>query len=376
MNSSLITKYKSAIILPLALTVFLASCTGTSTTKSWVVSTFAGTGRAGKADTAAATDSTAAVEATFDYPHGVAVDSSGNIYVADRFNHLIRKITSEGVVSTFAGSTKGYHDATGEAARFFGPRAVAVDSSSGDVYVADTKNNCIRKITKEGVVTTIAGMAGKFEWGDEEGTGTAARFFNPSGVAVDSSGIVYVADTGNNRIRKITISGGVGTVTTLAGSGIVGFVDGAGDEAQFNAPFGVAVDSSDNVYVADSFNNCIRKITLKTNFKPDAEEDEVTVSTLAGNGGARGGHHDATGEAAQFDYPMGVAVDSSGNVYVTDWRNDRIRKITSEGVVSTFAGDGDTTRFDGPFGVAVDSSGKNLYVADSANNRIRKIEYK
>ena len=306
MNSLSMGKYRPAVILTLALTVFLASCTGTSTTKSWVVSTFAGTGRAGAADTSAPGVSPV-VAAQFDNPFGVAVDSSGNIYVADKDNHLIRKITSEGVVSTFAGD------------------------------------------------------------------GTTALFNNPFGVAVDSSGNVYVADCNNNRIRKITKAG---AVSTLAGSGIVGFVDGAGDEAQFNAPFGVAVDSSDNVYVADSFNNCIRKITLKTNFKPDAEEDEVTVSTLAGNGGARGGHHDATGEAAQFDYPMGVAVDSSGNVYVTDWRNDRIRKITSEGVVSTFAGDGDTTRFDGPFGVAVDSCGKNLYVADSANNRIRKIEYK
>ena len=136
MNSLSMGKYRPAVILTLALTVFLASCTGTSTTKSWVVSTFAGTGRAGKADTAAATDSTAAVEATFDYPHGVAVDSSGNIYVADRFNHLIRKITSEGVVSTFAGSTKGYHDATGTEAQFAAPVGVAVDSS-GNLYVAD-----------------------------------------------------------------------------------------------------------------------------------------------------------------------------------------------------------------------------------------------
>ena len=189
--------------------------------------------------------------AHFDYPTGVAVDSSSNVYVADTWNHRIRKITSAREVSTLAGSTEGYKDATGTAATFNEPYGVAVDSS-GNVYVADRSNNRIRKITSTGVVSTLAGSTE----GYKDATGTAATFNSPADVAVDSSGNLYVADRLNHRIRKITPEG---VVSTLAGS-TEGYKDATGTTAQFNRPNGVAVDSSGILYVADSGNHRIRSI--------------------------------------------------------------------------------------------------------------------
>ena len=212
-----------------------------------------------------------------------------------------------GVVTTLAGSgTSGFADGTGSAAQFWNPNGVAVDSS-GTVYVADSNNQRIRKITSAGVVTTLAGSSTA---GSADGTGSAAQFYYPQGVAVDSSGIVYVAGY-SNRIRKITSAG---IVTTLAGSGTQGFADGTGSAAQFNTPFSVAVDSSGTVYVGDSYNHRIRKIT-----------SAGVVTTLAGSSTA--GFADGTGSAAQFYNPFGVAVDSSGTIYVGDLSNQRIRKI-------------------------------------------------
>ena len=181
--------------------------------------------------------------AQFNYPSGVAVDGAGNVYVADCHNHRIRKITASGVVSTLAGSgTSGYADGTGTSAQFDYPTGVAVDGA-GNVYVADSDNHRIRKITASGVVSTLAGST----YGYTDGTGTSAKFYYPRGVAVDGAGNVYVADRVNHRIRKITASG---VVSTLAGSA-QGYTDGTGTSAKFYYPFGVAVDGAGNVYVAD-----------------------------------------------------------------------------------------------------------------------------
>jgi hypothetical protein len=305
--------------------------------------------------------------ARFYAPTGVAVDRAGTVYVADRYNSTIRKITPAGEVTTLAGSAgqQGSADGTGSAARFYWPNGVAVDNS-GTVYVADTSNFTIRKITPAGEVTTLAGSVGQS--GSADGAGTAARFNAPCGVAVDSEGNVCVADRDNHMIRKITPAGEVTTVAGAPGQWGSGSADGAGSAARFSWPYGLAVDTSDNVYVADTANHTIRKIT------PAGE-----VTTLAGTAGYIGSD-DGTGSAARFYYPSGVTVDSADNVYVADSESQTIRKITPAGEVTTLAGSareigsddgtGSAARFYGPSGVAVDGGG-NVYVAD--NHTIRKI---
>jgi hypothetical protein len=330
-------------------------------TPAGAVTTLAGNpGMPGSADAAGAA-------ARFNSPSGVAVDSAGNVYVADRGNHTIRKVTAAGVVTTLAGTsgTSGTTDDTGTAARFALPSSVAVDSA-GDVYVADSDNDTIRKVTAAGVVTTLAGVARKL--GSADGTGAAALFHSPTGVAVDSAGNVYVADYDNDTIRKVTAAG---VVTTLAGvARKSGSVDGIGAEARFDGPHGVAVDSASNFYVADSDNDTIRKVTAAG-----------VVTTLAGTAKMSGGA-DGTGAAARFNFPISVAVDSAGNVYVADYDNHTIRKITAAGVATTLAGTagmsgsadgaGAAARFDSPSDVAVGNDG-NLYVADRGNHTIRKV---
>ena len=332
-------------------------------TPAGVVSTLAGlAGDIGSADGVGSA-------ARFRGPAGVAVDTAGNVYVADGTNYTIRKITPAGMVSTLAGlaGSIGSANGTGNAARFYAPHGVAVDSA-GNVYVADSSNHTIRKITPAGVVSTVAGLARNF--GNSDGTGSVARFQFPKGVAVDSAGNVYVADSDNFTIRRITASGMVSTLAGLAGSS--GSADGTGSVARFQVPKGVAVDSAGNLYVADTINDTIRKIT-----------PAGAVSTLAGFPGIfNGGSADGTGSAARFNVPSGLAVDSIGNVYVADTENYTIRKITPAAVVTTLAGlagtigsadgTGSAARFYYPSGVAVDDAG-NAYVADRNNHTIRKI---
>ncbi|HWF19290.1 MAG TPA: hypothetical protein VG754_08480 [Verrucomicrobiae bacterium] len=303
--------------------------------------------------------------ALFNGPEGVAVDVGGNVYVADAGNDMIRKITPAGLVTTLAGSAgnPGSANGTGTNAFFYAPQGIAVDISS-NVYVADYGNHAIRKITPAGVVSTLAGSVGTA--GSINGTGTSALFYEPEGVAVDALGNVYVADTANDMIRVINVAG---MVSTLAGStGNYGSVNANGTNALFNSPEGVAVDSTGNVYVADTGNNLVRKITVLG-----------AVSTLAGSGNA--GSQDGMGTNAQFWGPVGISTDSAGNLYVADYFNGTVRKITSAGAVSTLAGSASNGSADGPDanarfsvaqGVAVDTS-SNIYVADAANNTIRKI---
>lgn len=263
--------------------------------------------------------------ARFKNPAGIAIDSSDNIYIADTYNHSIRKVTAAGVVTTFAGSAvsgAGVTDATGSAARFNTPNGVAVDSS-GNVYVADTFNHTIRKITSGGVVTTLAGLAGTA--GTTDATGASARFNFPSGIAIDPGGAyLYVSDTSNSTIRKIAISGA--TVTTLAGlAGTAGHVDGTGAAAKFDMPTGLTVDSSANVYVADKNNQVIRMV-----------DSAGVVTTFAGVY-ANNGSVEGPVATAKFNYPKGIVINASNEIFIADTTNHTIRKITSN-VVSTIAG--------------------------------------
>jgi hypothetical protein len=323
---------------------------------------------AGRAGTPGDLDGTG-VEARLSKPKGIAVDGSGNAFFADEGNQLIRKVTSAGVVTTLAGlplalqppsnGVVQFPDGTGSAAFFGAPSGMAIDSN-GTLYVTD--QFVIRKVTSAGVVTTIAGGTE----GSMDGTGSAAEFRNPVGVAVDKNGTLYVADTGNDTIRTISLTG---LVTTLAGfSGQSGSADGTGSAGRFSAPTGVAVDSAGNVYVADSGNFTVRKVT-----------PTGVVTTLAGTAGSPGSV-DGTGSAALFFAENGIAVDAGGNVYVAE-ANNTIRKITSAGVVTTLAGisntagssngTGSAALFNNPVGIAVDADG-DMLVTDSNNSTIRK----
>jgi sugar lactone lactonase YvrE len=310
--------------------------------------------------------------ARFKKPSGLAIDGTGNLFVVDSYNYTIRKIViATGVVSTIAGSpAKGDSvDGTGAEARFYLPEGVACDGD-GNLFVADSVNNTVRKIVvATGVVTTFSGSAG--HQGSTDGTGTSARFYSPRDVAADGAGNLFVADAANNTIRKIVIA--TATVTTLAGSPAqAGSTDGTGAEARFSSPQRVTSDGSGNLFVADSNNATLRKIVIATG----------AVTTLAGSPG-RTGATDGTGAAARFHYPVGIVSDGAGNLFVADDGNATLRKVViATGAVTTFAGfadalnstDGTGTdaRFSYPLGLAIDGAG-SLFVSDSQNATIRKV---
>jgi serine/threonine protein kinase, bacterial len=320
------------------------------------VTTFAGSGAA------ASSDGTGGA-ASFNVPTGVAVDAAGNLYVSEYAGNRIRKVTAAGVVTTLAGSgAAAFADGTGAAASFNGPTGVALDAQ-GAVYVADGGNHRIRKVTPMGEVTTLAG-SGTAAFA--EGIGAAASFDRPTNLAADPAGNLYVADAGNERIRKVTPAR---AVTTLAGSGTAAFADGTGGAASFSEPSGVALDAAGTILVVDLNNYRIRKITAG-----------AVVTTLAGSG-AFTPFSNGTGAAATFFNSAGIAVDGAGNAYVADFGNRRIRRVTPAGAVTTLAGSGAAFLADGtgsgasfssPDGIAVDALGK-VYVTDSSSHRIRKL---
>lgn len=322
------------------------------------ISTFVGNGTSGYVDGTG-------TNARFNNPNYIDFDSLGNLYVTDQVNQRIRKITPSGVVSTFAGnSTFGFANGLGTAAQFYDPQGITVDPSD-NVYVVDSSGNRIRKITPAGMVTTIAGSNTGVA-GYAEGTGSAALFSQPIGITSDSLGNVYVSDQINHRIRKITPSG---VVTTFAGNGTSGSTDGTGNDVRFFYPRGLATDNQNNIYVADNFSQKIRKIT-----------PSGVVSTVAGSGAV--GHDDGTAASATFNYPSALTVDSAGNIYVSDRSNHLIRKISTNGIVSTLAGNltsgytngpASSAQFYYPQGLALDAS-ENLYICDFSNNTIRKAQ--
>jgi ELWxxDGT repeat protein len=314
------------------------------------------------------------VKAAFQSPRAVAADTDGTLYVADTANHVIRKISPNGTVTTLAGKVgvAGELDAAGVSATFSSPQGIAVvtsGTSKGVVYVADTGNHTIRRITPEGVVTTPAGDGGSP--GSVDGAGGSARFRNPRGVAVNSTGTtVYVADTGNHTIRSIAISGTTtisATVSAVAGTALSpGDVDATGTGARFRDPSAIALDNQERLYVADAGNHKLRRIV------------SGVVTTLAGNGTA--GNANGSGTAARFSSPQGVTSDSSGtNIYVGDTGNHLLRRVTSAGAVTTLAGTGAAGAADGAGALAsfnglqglILQSG-SIYVADTTNHTIRR----
>ncbi len=301
--------------------------------------------------------------AGFNGPFGLAFAPDGTLFVADTDNNMIRQITPAGVVSTLAGdhTTPGYLDGIRTAARFQSPRGIAIDAS-GTAYVTDYENHMIRRITAAGVVDVFAGSTTPDY---VNGTGTSAQFQNPWGIVLDANGNLFVADQNNHVIRKITPAG---EVSTFAGNGTPGFLDANGVNAQFNQPTGLAIDGAGNLYVGDQSNNRIRKIT------PTGD-----VSTFAGSGSSLS--TDGTGILAGLSAPHGVATDAGGNVYVAEPSTYSIRKISPTQVVTTLAGrgtwgyqdgPGDSAKFSDTMGLAVDHNG-DVFVADRSNNTIRKI---
>ena len=307
-----------------------------------------------------------AFDATFNNPHGIAVGMDGTVYTADRWSHTIRKMTLDGMVTTLAGTAgvSGDADGVGQTALFYEPWGLCVDHV-GNVFVADTRNNKIRKITADGTVSTVAG-SGNF--GTSNGMGTAATFGNPTGIEADTEGNLYVADHLTHIIRKIDA---LGFVTTIAGKPYqMGDDDGIGNQASFRRPYGLTLDLEGNILVADEWNHKIRRVS------PTGE-----VTTVAGDGEIDS--DDGLAAAASFNYPWDMTVDSMGNIFVADGYNYIVRKITPEGQVSTYAGTvevtgamdgvGSQARFSGATAIALSPVTKDIYVGDAYNHLVRTI---
>lgn len=303
----------------------------------------------------------------FSFPAGITFVGPDGLFVTDTSGDTVQKVTTAGDVTLLAGTSgnAGASNGTGAAALFNQPGGLAA-TGAGVIFVADTANALIRRIGTDGSVTTFAGSSASR--GNTDGTGTAATFSAPLGLAIDSAGNLYVADAMNHTLRKITSSG---VVSTLAGAaGVPGFADGTGPGALFNYPAGVAVDAAGNVFVADRSNNLIRKVT-----------PAGVVTTLAGLQGVSGAN-DGTGSLALFNLPDGLVLDGAGNLYVADTGNSTIRKVTPAGVVSTLAGlptiggnqdgTGSGAMFNQPRALTIDGAG-NLFVADTGNAAIRKV---
>ncbi|MFF5480003.1 RICIN domain-containing protein [Streptomyces sp. NPDC012935] len=331
------------------------------------ISTVAGTGVGGFKG-----DNEPAVSAQLSGPYGVAVDGAGTLYFSDYNNHRVRKITTDGKICTVAGTgSAGYRGDDGPAvsAQLNCPREVAVDST-GTLYVVDAGNHRVRKVAVDGTISTVAGM-GTAGFGGDGGPATAARLNLPMGVAVDSAGSLYIAEYHNNRVRKVAADG---TISTVAGMGTAGFKGDGGPavSAQLNRPHGVAVDGAGDLYIADHSNHRVRKVA-----------SDGTISTVAGTGAAGFGGDGGPATAARLNIPVGMVVDSAGDLYIADHSNHRVRKVASDGTISTvagtgaagFGGDGGpaaSAQLRNPFGLAVDCV-DTLYIADHANHRVRKI---
>lgn len=364
-------KRTATVLLAVAAFALTTACGGGSkggASGSSIISTYAGSTNSGFGG-----DGGPAVNAQLHNPIAAVFDGAGNMFIADTQNNRIRKVSTSGTISTVAGNGLiGFSGDGGAAtsASLQGPSGVAVDGS-GNIYISDSQNMRIRKVASSGTITTIAGT-GVPGFAGDGGPALKAQFSNPLGIVVDSSGNLYVADSGNARIRKIDTNG---VITTIAGTGVPGSSgdNGPATSAQLNIPSALALDGSGNLFIADQSNHEIRKMALSGG----------NLSTIAGNGTAGFAGDGAAATSAVLNSPQGVAVDSSGNVYIADTNNNRIRKIQGTNI-STVAGNGSIgLTGDGgaakdaqltlPSGVVVNSNA--LYIVDTGNNRIRKVTF-
>lgn len=334
-----------------------------------IINTIVGTGTPGSSG-----DGGNANLAQLSWPIGVAFDATNNLYITDNGVHRIRKVNTSGIISTFAGTgVNGFSGDGGPAtsAQLSSPGGVAIDAF-GNVYISELGNNRIRKVNTSGIISTFAGT-GVTGFSGDGGPAINAQLNSPTRIAIDGFGNVYIADNGNNRIRKINTSG---IISTFAGTGVAGFSGDGGlaINAQLKYPFGVSFDSGGNLYVTDSGNNRIRKVNTSG-----------IISTFAGTGIAGFSGDGGIAISAQLTLPYEISFDSFGNSYIADEGNSRIRKINLTGTISTiagtvvtgFSGDGGlatSAQIWGPFGVTIDVLG-NVYIADNSNSRIRKVTF-
>jgi sugar lactone lactonase YvrE len=330
------------------------------------ITTIAGNGTAGYSG-----DKGAAAAAEISSPISVALDAAGNLYIADSHNNCIRKVSTSGIITTVAGNgTNGYNgdNIPATAAELSNPTGVALDSA-GNLYIADLENSRIRKVSSSGLITTVAGK-GTPGFSGDGGAATSAELLMPFAIALDSAHNLFIADNNNYRIRKVDAAG---VISTVVGDGTAAY-NGDGIMATFAeiaSPTGVALDSSGNLYIADQGNNRIRKVSTSG-----------IISTVAG-GGTGGLGEGGAATSAELSAPTSVVADSSGNLYIADANDSCIVKVNTSGIITIVAGNG-TFGYNGdhiaatsaklalPAGVALDSSG-SLYIADSVNNRIRKV---
>jgi trimeric autotransporter adhesin len=351
------------------LLLLFACCILYATAQCQIITTIAGNGTAGFGG-----DGAPAISAELNLPSAVAVDSSGNLYIADYFNNRIRKVSPSGSISTVAGTgAAGYSGDNGPAtaAELNLPIGVAVDVS-GNVYFSDLANNSIRKINSVGIIVTFAGnTSGLAGYSGDGGPASAAKLSFPEGICLDNSGNLYIAESGNSVIRKINTSG---MIYTVAGAGIAYFgSDGGMATASYlDNPGSVTIDNSGNIYIADNNSNRVRKVN-----------SAGIISTIAGTGTAGFSGDDGSATLAQLNHPGGLAADKAGNIYFSDVLNGRVRKISSSGIISTVAGGGTSGLGDnGPataatlnyvVGIAFDKN-SNLYIADTHHNRVRYMQ--
>jgi sugar lactone lactonase YvrE len=350
-----------------------------------IISTVAGNGSSASNYTCCYSgDGGQATVAELNWPHTIIFDAGGNMYISDSWNNVVRKVNTLGVITTIAGN--GYGAGTygggfsgdgGQAtsAELNFPTGIALDAE-GNLYIADEVNYCVRKVNTSGIITTVAGN-GTLGFNGDGGQATAAELGGPAGIAIDAMGNIYIADNNNGRIRKVTTNG---IIATIAGNGNGGYTGDGGQatNAELDEPYYILLDAIGNLYISDTWNNVVRKVNTLG-----------VITTIAGNGykaGTLSGGYSGDGgqaTAAELSHPEGLVVDAIGNIYISDYSNQRIRMVNTSGIITTIAGSGaagyngdgipaTTAYLQSPVGVAFDASG-NLYIADSDNNRIRKV---